>query len=118
MMTINARAIIAILAAGCLAGPALADDQPFSKWFRYGSDIDAIWKVAGDPANPMQVSIRRKDAAQREPAKRLLVLYPRPSSAYDIAITKILRYFHLKESDFEFTIVNFEIKDGLGKEEI
>ncbi len=111
-------AITTILLACWVAGPALADDQPFSKWFRYGSEIETAWKVIGDPANPMQVAIRRKNGERGEAAKRVLVLYPRPSSAYDIAITKILRAFDTKEIDAEFMIVNFEIKDARGKEAI
>ena len=43
----------------------------------------------------MYVSLRRKDAAG--PLKRVLVLYPRPSSAYDIAITEMLHVFTAKE---------------------
>jgi putative ABC transport system substrate-binding protein len=113
-----ATALIAALLTGCLAGPTFAGDQPFSKWFRYGRDIDEAWKVVGDAAKPMQVSIRRTDGEHRNPAKRVLVFYPRASSAYDIAITTILRVFDGKDIDAEFTIVNFEIKDAPGKEAI
>lgn len=109
---------IAVAVAVSLAGPAAADDQPFSRWFKYGSGIETAWEVAGDAANPMQVSIRRKGIGQRGTAKRVLVLYPRPSSAYDIAITKILQVFDSKEIDAELTVVNFEIRDEVGKEAI
>ena len=112
--------LVAVLVAGWLAGPALAADRPFSKWFRYGADIDATWQVAGDPANPLRVSIRSKNK-NSEPgvaAKRVLVLYPRQSSAYDIAITKILQVVDTKDIDVEYTIINFELKDTLGKEAI
>jgi putative tryptophan/tyrosine transport system substrate-binding protein len=109
---------IAVALAVWFSGPALADDQPFSKWFKYGSDIETAWDVAGDAAKPLQVSIRRKGIEQRGAAKRVLVLYPRPSSAYDIAITKILQVFDSKEIDTEFTVINFEIKDDAGKEAI
>ena len=43
-----------------------------------------------------------------------MVLYPRPSSAYDIAITKILHVFESKELNAEFTVINFEMDDKKG----
>jgi putative ABC transport system substrate-binding protein len=43
-----------------------------------------------------------------------LVLYPRASSAYDIAITQILQVFSNKEINAEFLIVNFELDDARG----
>ena len=39
------------------------------------------------------------------------MLYPRPSSAYDIAITKILHVFDAKESNANVTVINFEMND-------
>jgi len=107
-------AAVAIFVASLLTGTALADDQPFSNWFRYGSDINTAWKVVGDPTDPMQVSITSKEGEPKR-AKRVLVLYPRASSAYDIAITKILHVFDTKEIDAEFKIINFETKDAQGK---
>ena len=39
--------------------------------------------------------------------RRVLVIYPRASSAYDIAITKILTVFDTKELNTVFTVKNF-----------
>jgi putative tryptophan/tyrosine transport system substrate-binding protein len=103
--------------AGLLVCPALAakaQDQVVSKWFRYGEGVDAAWKFVADPATPLQVSIRRQDLERRGAPKRVLVLYPRPSSAYDIAITKILHVFESKELNAEFTVINFEMDDKKG----
>ena len=44
-----------------------------------------------------------------------LVLYPRPSSAYDISITQILQVFANKDINAEFLIINFELNDAKGK---
>jgi putative tryptophan/tyrosine transport system substrate-binding protein len=105
--------------AFALAEPALADERPFSKWFRYGSEVDAGWNVTADPVKPAtQLSIRRKAADVDGPKKKVLVLYPRQSSAYDIAITNVLRVFEEKELNAEFTVINFELKDEPGKEAI
>ena len=80
----QAAALLVVAAVFCsIATRAIgAEPQPFSKWFKYGPDIEKSWDVASDAAQPMYVSLRRKDAAG--PLKRVLVLYPRPSSAYDI----------------------------------
>ena len=107
--------LLAGLTILALARPAPAAEQVFSKWFRYGADVELAWEVRGDPANPLQVVIRSKDAKDSAPAYRVLVLYPRASSAYDTEITRILRVFDDKEVNAEFTIINFEIKDDAGK---
>src|SRR5450830_1185374 len=38
--------IVAALLALLLTAPAAAENQPFSSWFKYGSEVDAIWDVA------------------------------------------------------------------------
>src|SRR4026209_1538228 len=76
-----------------LARPALAAEQPFSKWFRYGAEVDLAWDVVGDSAKPLQVSIRSRDTRDGAQVYRVLILYPRASSAYDTETTRILRVF-------------------------
>jgi putative ABC transport system substrate-binding protein len=112
------RGMVAILPALLLAAPAVANDRPFSAWFKYGSEIDAAWNVVGDPAKPNVVSIQRRSGEKRAETKRILVVYPRPSSAYDIAITKILTVFESKEINADFTVINFELIHERGKETI
>ena len=117
------RGIAAALLALSLTATAAAEMRPFSSWFKYGSEIDAAWDVTGDAAKPTIVSIRRKPAEKqsfekRGAARRVLVLYPRPSSAYDIAITKILNVFDSKEMNADFTVINFDLNQARGKETI
>jgi putative ABC transport system substrate-binding protein len=111
----RSAALLVVAAVVCsIASRATgAEPQPFSKWFKYSPDIENSWDVASDAAQPMYVSLRRKDAAG--PLKRVLVLYPRPSSAYDIAITEILRTFAAKEINSHIEVVNFELNDARGK---
>ncbi len=107
-------AVAALLAASAfVCGPAWGQAAPFSKWFKYDADIGKEWDVAGDPANPMVVSINRKDGVG--PVRRVLVLYPRASSAYDTAITEILRTFSAKEINASVDVINFELNDAKGK---
>ena len=111
------KAMAAALLLMVVAWPALADSKPaYTKWFRYGSSIDMAWRVAEVPDNPLQVAVHRKDAEKRGTARRVLVLYPRPSSAYDIAITTILDVFETKEINADVTVVNFETDDQMGKD--
>jgi len=111
----RAAALLVVAAVFCSTATraTVAEPHPFSKWFKYSPDIENSWDVAGDVAQPMYVSLRRKDAAG--PLKRVLVLYPRPSSAYDIAITEILRTFAAKEINSHIEVVNFELNDARGK---
>ena len=111
----RAAALLVVAAVFCSIATraTVAEPQPFSKWFKYSPDIENSWDVASDAAQPMYVSLRRKDAAG--PLKRVLVLYPRPSSAYDIAITEILRTFAAKEINSHIEVVNFELNDARGK---
>ena len=111
----QAAALLVVAAVFCsIATRATgAEPPPFSKWFKYSPDIENSWDVASDAAQPMYVSLRRKDAAG--PLKRVLVLYPRPSSAYDISITEILRTFAAKEINSHIEVVNFELNDARGK---
>jgi putative ABC transport system substrate-binding protein len=107
-------AIAAVLATSAfVCGPAWGQAAPYSKWFKYDAGIGKEWDVVGDPNNPMVVSINRKDGVG--PVRRVLVLYPRASSAYDTAITEILRTFSDKEINASFDVINFELNDAKGK---
>jgi putative tryptophan/tyrosine transport system substrate-binding protein len=104
------------LAAALLASSfthATAQEQPYSKWFRYGDGITSVWDITAEQQQPMQLLIRRKGWSGAS-ARRVLVLYPRPSSAYDVAITKILHVFETKEMDAEVVVINFEMNDKRG----
>lgn len=89
------------------------DSQPYAKWFKLTADISHEWNVKGDSEKPLQVSIQSKN--DQDPLRRVLVLYPRASSAYDISITQILQVFANKEINAEFLIINFELDDAKGK---
>ena len=105
--------IIAGLLLSTLAASAPAQEKFASKWFRYGPGVDTAWTISADPAKPLQQA-----RASSASSKRVLVLYPRPSSAYDIAITKILQEFDAKDVDATVTVINFEMNDVRGTESI
>ena len=47
--------------------------------------------------------------------RKVAVFYPRPSSAYDTAISKILGVFAEKGINAEFTVYNFRTDDAEGE---
>jgi putative ABC transport system substrate-binding protein len=106
--SLNAIAM-AFLALWCVS-PETASGQ--SNWFQRKADVDFNWIVKVAPDDPMQVSVQRKNALRLASPQQVLVLYPRPSSAYDIAISKILNVFDGKELNVEITIINFEMRDA------
>ena len=101
-------AAVQLLLAAALALPAAAQAPGPSKWFRYGATVEQAWDITANPAKPMRFSITRKGMQLRKSSQRVLVLYPRPSSAYDVAITKILQVFEVNRrySTAEFLLVN------------
>ncbi len=104
------------LAAGlmiCLVQGAAAA-KPERPWFGYSQSAAAAWDIVEAEGDPLTISIRRKQGSASGNPQKILVFYPRPSSAYDTAITKILDVFADKDIDAEFTVVNFKKEDSRG----
>jgi len=89
-----------------------------AKWFRYAPSIERAWTVSATEADPLRFEITRKTSGKGTSTHRVLVLYPRASSAYDIAISKLLQVFDSKDIDASLTVINFKMKDGAGKDAI
>ena len=87
----------------------------YSDWFGYGDDAMQEWNFIEIPDTPWMVSIERKGRTGPA-AQQVMVIYPRPSSAYDIAITKVLDVFAEKDMDVELTVYNFAKSDERGRE--
>ncbi len=105
-----ATTLVAVLAS---ALPAAAEMLSFGTWFKIGSEISGDWQVG--QANADTFVIRPKRLVSSRPLRRVLVLYPRASSAYDTAITKIVSIIGDKRIDAEFTVNNFNIDNARGK---
>jgi putative ABC transport system substrate-binding protein len=112
VFTSAARLCLALALLIAALGPCAAT-QVKSAWFKHGDDVLNAWMVAEVDGDPMRISIRPR--FNSEPDRRVLVVYPRPSSAYDIAITKILQVFAEKEIAAVFTVINFNNDDARGK---
>ena len=109
------RAALAIMLLSSFVQQAAAETAPRGAWFDYGKSAGDAWSFAEVDGDPLRISIRRDATPQVGALRRILVLYPRPSSAYDTAITKILDVFADKDINAEFTVVNFQKDDRLGK---
>lgn len=116
MLPSIARAVMALAAIVLLVGigwPVRAASAQPVAWFKYGEEATQAWSFAEIPGDPLRIAVRPRFSAA--PSHHIMVLYPRPSSAYDIAITKILQVFAEKNIDAAFTIVNFNNEDGRGQ---
>ncbi len=83
-------------------------------WFKYAPGVLDTWDVRETAdVNRVELSPKRAPGANG-PVRKMMLIYPRPSSAYDIAITKILSVFEEKLLDVRITVVNFRNNDAAG----
>ncbi len=101
-----------ILSCGALAGTAAASTEPaYYDWFRPSAENQNSWLLEEVQGQPDQIRIRsRRDRGVRDP-RRIVVLFPRQSSAYDAAMNKILDLFSEKKIEAEIRAINFR-RDG------
>ena len=113
--TLSKLAASLLLAAVFIAAwPNSGEAAPaYSSWFRHSENITGAWTFSGVSDDPYRVMIKSTVSGADKP-KRVLVLYPKRSSAYDIAISKILDVFASKNMPIEFQVINFKNNDGRG----
>lgn len=113
------RRLAALVASalGLLAVPpgasAAIPANGLASWFRIDAARASNWRVDPIEGDPFQVVVRRT-VPVTGPFRRILVLYPRPSPAYDIAISKVLEVFATKGLNVEFLAFNFQTDDARG----
>ncbi len=124
-LNISRRQVIAgaaALGSAASMGPfvALANTAPnplpvYWDWFKVSPGTMEAWNLAEVEGDRNRVSIRPKFLPSDSTVRKVMVLYPRPSSAYDIAISKMLSVFADKVLDIEFTVINFGNDDARGR---
>ena len=120
-MRTNIRNLLAtvatLLALAMTASPIAraATSTDAGTWFKIGAEVLADWQILHPVGMPDTVLIRPKRLLSSRPRRHVLVLYPRASSAYDTAITKIVGIFSDKRIDAEFTINKFDVDTARGK---
>jgi putative tryptophan/tyrosine transport system substrate-binding protein len=120
--TVLAPIIAALSAATAPVGaiaqtrPLVAMASPLSEWFKFDSTVLNAWHISEKQNDPSVVSILPKRLDEAKLKKRIMIMYPRASSAYDIAITKILNVFEDKELDVNITVFNYGNDEKRGKQ--
>ncbi len=102
-------AIAAAMAAmfGAAVGQqAAADGAGYSTWFLIDPDIAEQWELREVQGDPRQVHVTRVDG--EGPVRHIFVLYPKASSAYDTAMSKILTVLHERNINAQLTVYNFQ----------
>jgi putative tryptophan/tyrosine transport system substrate-binding protein len=84
-------------------------------WFKIGVEVTRDWQIVQPGQDPLILQLKPKRLVSSRPLRRVLVLYPRTSSAYDTAITKIINVFEDKRIDAELTINLFGIDTARGR---
>jgi putative ABC transport system substrate-binding protein len=109
------------LALVCLASSSTAQQAivakqpaPANKWFRYAPSVEQAWKIEAVEASLNRFEITRKKSSSSQSSQRILVLYPRASTAYDVAISKLLQVFESKDINASWTVINFQMRDEAG----
>lgn len=98
-------AVLILLIVSFVSTGSATAEPAYAEWFRYDSSLESEWKFDAVEDEPNQVKITRLKSDQ--PSKKVFVLYPKPSSAYDVAISKILSVFAERDFNAEFTIFNY-----------
>lgn len=106
MIRLLGIALLALVVASLVYRQAAADEPAYASWFRHPPELRQGWRIDEVPGNPNQVDIRRALAADA-PAHRVTVLYARASSAYDVAIGKLLEVFEAKGLNIAMTVVHY-----------
>ena len=106
--------VITLTAAVVPSVPAHAT-VTVTDWFRIGKDAVKEWDSVVQPGDSNIVRVKPKRFASSQPLRRIIVLYPRRSSAYDTAITTFLNVIQDKRLNAELTVINFQTDDARGK---
>ncbi len=106
----------ALLAAGLLGGSSQAAEPSYSTWFSPAEESKSAWSFFEVEGDPYSLRIQPKHAGPKDSRRRVFVLFPRRSSAYDVAMVQILQVFEEKNINADFTLVNFDNDHVRGKQ--
>lgn len=117
MLTATRREVLgALVGAASLpaASPSLwaQEAASFPSWVSIPAQKLGRWTLSRDD-DPLRCSLVNASAEDRQ-RFTIVVLFPRRSSAYDIALATIIDYFDRRGFVVEFDLINFEQKDVRG----
>ncbi len=109
-----ARATEAV-AAPVEPAPGVADaGRRYAKWFALAPGTERQWQVTEVGTDDYRALVRPR-APSKGGLLRVLVLYPRQSTAYDVAMSKVLDVFRAKDVAAEFAVINFRNDEQRGQ---
>jgi putative tryptophan/tyrosine transport system substrate-binding protein len=93
----------------------VVEDIKYSDWFILKASAVADWDlIPGEDDLHFKLALKGSDPADSN-AKKILLMFTKVSSSYDIAVDKILRIFQSKEIPAVFTAINFKKDNDLGQ---
>ena len=110
-------AVLATLGLFVQAGSVNAATT-ITDWFRVSKTTLRDWDATVQPATTSMVRIKPKKYLASQPLRRVMVLYPRRSSAYDTAISTFLNVILDKRINVELVAINYQNDDTLGRKAI
>jgi putative ABC transport system substrate-binding protein len=81
------------------------------EWFKLLGGALEDWEIAAVSESRLRCTVTRRG---RSGGRRVHVVYPRKSTAYDVAMTTVLETFGAKSVDATFEVANFEQLDERG----
>ena len=97
------------------AGFARAAEPGYASWFKLPPEVLANWEIVEAPGDPNRLKLIETKPVPG-PIRQVMVLYPRASTAYDVAMGTVLNLFQEERGiDGQFTVVNFDRDDARGK---
>jgi putative tryptophan/tyrosine transport system substrate-binding protein len=106
---------VLLLCARSEQGHAAGPMVEVGSWFKVGADLMQDLQIAVSDTDSQVFTVKPKRLLSSRPLRRVLVLYPRASSAYDTAFTTFAGLFSDKRVDAEFTVNHFKIDSSRGK---
>jgi len=110
--------VSAFLVLSLTAGEIAAQDRMarIGKWFKIRAAALKHWKVTAHLDDPLRVTLTAKPGVYSGTTgfKKVMVMYPRKSTAYDIAMTEIAATYANKGIRVQFEVVNFDRKSPRG----
>lgn len=85
-----------------------------ASWFSIGPAARSGWEVSlPDPEDSRRILMTPRGDATGE-RRTVMVIYPRRSSAYDVAMTTMLVDFSSRDKDLQFLAVNYDRDPAIG----
>ena len=107
-----------VACAMMIAATSASAMTTLTDWFKVSPQTLNEWDAVVLPQQTNYIRIKPKSSVTSQSLRRVLVLYPRRSSAYDTAISTFLNVIFDKRINVELTVVNYQNEDARAKQAI